>query len=175
MTFDGRYLDVYYPGMRTGKGVEWAVHTLLNLAWLGDGEPVPTARLAVVHDLSASYLNKQLQQLVKAGLLESVPGARGGFRLARPLEAVSMLDVVLAVEGDDPLFRCAEIRRCGTIGERVPAGGFSRPCAVNTAMGRAELAWRKTLAAQSLADVRAEAEAHAPAVGSYVRGGFGRD
>lgn len=107
--------------MRTGKGVEWAVHTLLNLAWLGDGEPVPTARLAAVHDLSASYLNKQLQQLVKAGLLESVPGARGGFRLARPLEAVSMLDVVLAVEGDDP---CSAARRSAAA---APSASGCRP------------------------------------------------
>ncbi|MEU2110309.1 Rrf2 family transcriptional regulator [Streptomyces sp. NPDC019507] len=161
--------------MRTSKGVEWAVHTLLNLAWLGDGEPVSTAQLAAAHDLSVSYLNKQLQQLVKGGLLESVPGARGGFRLARPLEAMSMLDVVLAIEGDQPLFRCAEIRRCGTVGERVPTGGFRRPCAVNSAMGRAEEAWRKALAEENLADVKADAEAHAPALASQVRRGLGRD
>ncbi|MEU6324405.1 Rrf2 family transcriptional regulator [Streptomyces sp. NPDC047009] len=161
--------------MRTGKGVEWAVHTLLNLAWLGGGEPVATAELAAGHDLSPTYLNKQLQQLVKAGLLESVPGARGGFRLARPLAAVSMLDVVLAIEGDEPLFRCAEIRRCGTIGERVPNSSFTRPCAVNSAMERAEAAWRKALADQSLADVQAEAEAHAPTIASHVRRGLGRD
>ncbi|MEU6657136.1 Rrf2 family transcriptional regulator [Streptomyces sp. NPDC046900] len=161
--------------MRTGKGVEWAVHTLLNLAWLGGGEPVATAELAAGHDLSPTYLNKQLQQLVKAGLLESVPGARGGFRLARPLAAVSMLDVVLAIEGDEPLFRCAEIRRCGTIGERVPKSSFTRPCAVNSAMERAEAAWRKALADQSLADVQAEAEAEAPTIASHVRRGLGRD
>ncbi|MGD1217165.1 Rrf2 family transcriptional regulator [Streptomyces krungchingensis] len=161
--------------MRTGKGVEWAVHTLLNLAWLGDGEPVSTAQLAAGHDLSASYLNKQLQQLVKAGLLESVPGARGGFRLARPLEAVSMLDVVLAIEGDEPLFRCAEIRRCGSIGEQVPESGFSRPCAVNNAMAQAETAWRRALAEQCLADVQATAVAHTPALASYVKRGMGHD
>ncbi|MGS2641945.1 Rrf2 family transcriptional regulator [Streptosporangium sp. LJ11] len=161
--------------MRTGKGVEWAMHTLLNLAWLGDGEPVATAQLAAGHNLSASYLNKQLQQLVKGGLLESVPGARGGFRLARPLAAVSVLDVVLAVEGDAPLFRCTEIRRCGTIGERCPEAGFAQPCAVKTAMGRAEAAWRQTLAEQSLADVQAAAEEHAPTVGAHVRQALGHD
>ncbi|WP_371799876.1 Rrf2 family transcriptional regulator [Streptomyces sp. NBC_01707] len=161
--------------MRTSKGVEWAVHTLLNLAWLGDGEPVTTAQLAAGHDLSPSYLNKQLQHLVKAGLLESVPGARGGFRLAWPLEAVTMLDVVLAIEGDEPVFRCAEIRRCGTIGEQVPESGFSRPCAVNSAMARAEVAWQRALAEQSLADVQATAVAHAPALASHVRRGMGRD
>ncbi|MFE9627669.1 RrF2 family transcriptional regulator [Streptomyces sp. NPDC006527] len=161
--------------MRTGKGVEWALHTLLNLAWLGGGEPVPTAQLAAGHDLSPSYLNKQLQQLVKAGLLESVPGARGGFRLARPLEAVSLLDVVVAVEGDEPLFHCAEIRRCGTIGERCPDATFARPCAVRTAMGRAETAWRKALAEQSLADIQATTDAYVPTMAQRVRQAIGDD
>ncbi|WP_327588324.1 Rrf2 family transcriptional regulator [Nonomuraea sp. NBC_00507] len=161
--------------MRTGKGVEWAMHTLLNLAWSGGGEPVATAQLAAGHDLSVSYLNKLLQQLVKAGLLESVPGARGGFRLARPLVAVSVLDVVLAIEGDAPLFRCTEIRQCGTIGERCPDSSFSEPCAVKIAMGRAEAAWRQALAEQSLADVQAAADAHAPTVAAQVRQTLGRD
>ncbi|MGW3247485.1 RrF2 family transcriptional regulator [Streptomyces sp. NPDC001070] len=161
--------------MRTGKGVEWAMHTLLNLAWLGDGEPVATAQLAAGHDLSPSYLNKQLQQLVKAGLLESVPGARGGFRLARPLEEVSLLDVVLAVEGEEPLFSCSEIRRCGTIGERCPDGVFARPCMVNTAMRRAEAAWRKALAEQSLADVQVATDALNPTLAAHIRQGLGRD
>ncbi|MFB4278588.1 MULTISPECIES: RrF2 family transcriptional regulator [unclassified Nonomuraea] len=160
--------------MRTGKGVEWAVHTLLNLAWSGDGEPVATAQLAAGHNLSVSYLNKLLQQLVRAGLLESVPGARGGFRLARPPATVSLLDVVLAIEGDAPLFRCAEIRRCGTIGERCPDAAFAQPCAVKTAMGRAEAAWRQALAEQSLADVQAAADAHAPTVAAQVRQALGR-
>ncbi|MGW1886813.1 RrF2 family transcriptional regulator [Streptomyces sp. NPDC001970] len=161
--------------MRTGKGVEWAVHTLLNLAWLGGGEPVPTAQLAAGHELSPSYLNKQLQLLVKAGLLESAPGATGGFRLARPLDTMSMLDVVLAIEGDEPLFRCSEIRQCGTIGERCPDGDFTRPCSVKIAMGRAEVAWRKALAEQSLADVQARSETYVPAMAKRVRQALGRD
>ncbi|GIH21932.1 transcriptional regulator [Acrocarpospora phusangensis] len=161
--------------VRTGKGVEWAMHTLLNLAWSGDGEPVATAQLAAGHDLSVTYLNKQLQQLVRAGLLESVPGARGGFRLARPLAAISVLDVVLAIEGDAPLFRCTEIRRCGTIGRRCPEASFAEPCAVKTAMARAEAAWRQALAEQSLADVLGAADAHAPGVAAHVRQALGRD
>ncbi|GAA3824790.1 hypothetical protein GCM10022206_74060 [Streptomyces chiangmaiensis] len=114
-----------------GRGDEWAMHTLLNLAWLGGGEPMATAQMAASHDLAGSYLQKQL---VRAGLLESVPGERGGFRLARPLEVVSVLDVVLAVEGDEPLFHGAEIRRCGTVGERCPDVSFTRPCMVKVAM-----------------------------------------
>jgi DNA-binding IscR family transcriptional regulator len=78
---------------------------------------------------------------------------------------VSALDVV----------RCTEIRWCGTIGERCPEASFARPCAVKVAMGRAEAAWRKALAEQSLADVLAVAGAQAPVVPARVRQAFGRD
>ncbi|MFB9467377.1 RrF2 family transcriptional regulator [Streptomyces cinereospinus] len=160
--------------MRMSRGVEWAVHTLLNLAWSNTGEPVSVATLAEGHDLPRPYLNKQLQQLVKAGLLASVPGARGGFLLARPAESITLLDVFDAIEGSDPLFRCTEIRQCGTVGIRT-ACDFTTPCAVTSAMGRAEEAWREALAAQSLADVRAEADTHAPSMNRTVRGAFGLD
>src|SRR5687767_2851219 len=68
--------------MRMSKGVEWAIHTLLNLDVIGGG-PVGSGQLADAHGLPAPYLNKQLQQLAKAGLLASTPGPRGGFRLAK--------------------------------------------------------------------------------------------
>lgn len=156
------------------QGVEWAVHTLLNLAWSGTGEPVSVATLAEGHDLPRAYLNKQLQQLVKAGLLVSLPGTRGGFLLARPAESITLLDVFDAIEGTDALFRCTEIRRCGTVGVRT-ACDFTTACTVKVAMGRAEEAWREALAAQSLADVRAEADMHAPHMNRTVRGAFGLD
>lgn len=154
------------------RGVEWAVHTLLNLSWLGEDTPVSVATLAAGHDLPRAYLNKQLQQLVRAGLLESLPGARGGFVLARPAESITLLEVFDAIEGDSTLFRCAEIRQCGTVGARTP-GDFATDCAVKTSMGRAERAWRDALAEQTLADVQAEADAHAPNMGPMVRGAFG--
>jgi Rrf2 family protein len=156
------------------QGVEWAVHVLLSLAWVDDGEPVSTAALAASYELPQAYLNKQLQALVKAGLLESLPGARGGFRLARPAAKITLMDVVTAVDGPEPAFQCTEIRKQG-MGATAPKGTFRKPCAVTTAMRRAELAWRQSLAAQTIADVRAEAELHAPAVAGVARRAYGRD
>ena len=150
--------------MRMSEGVESAVHVLLVMAWLDDGEPVSTARLAASYQLSPAYLNKQLQALARAGILTSVPGARGGFLLARPPAEISLMDVVAAIEGSVEAFRCAEIR------QRVPgAPEYAVPCAVATSMRRAELAWRQALAAQSIADVRDEADAHAPGAAGAVR------
>ena len=76
----------FYAGpVRMSQGVEWALHVLLTFAWLEDDEPVSTAQLAAQHDLPVAYLNKQLQALVRAGLLESLPRAAGSAsRVPRP-------------------------------------------------------------------------------------------
>jgi Rrf2 family protein len=161
--------------MRLSQGVEWAVHALLNLAWAAPDGAIPTAVLASGHDHPPAYLNKQLQRLVKAGLLTSEPGAQGGFRLARGLESITLLDVVDAIEGPDPLFRCGEIRQRGAIAAGIDAGCFKTACAVNTAMLRAESAWRAALSAQTLAAIRGEADAHSPEIAAAVRRAFVRD
>ncbi|WP_405141298.1 Rrf2 family transcriptional regulator [Sphaerisporangium sp. NBC_01403] len=155
------------------EGVEWAMHCCLTLDWLGEDRPVPMARLAASYELPPAYLNKQLQALVKAGILTSTAGARGGFRLARPLDKITLMDVVTAIEGPDEAFQCMEIRRRG-MGAETPERQFRIPCAVTTAMRKAEMAWRKALAAQTLADVRANADRHAPNVGDSIRRWYAR-
>ncbi|WP_181791731.1 RrF2 family transcriptional regulator, partial [Streptomyces phytophilus] len=88
------------------EGVEWALHSCLNLAWAGPDRPVTAARLAAYHELPAPYLNKQLQALVRAGIVASTSGPRGGFRLVRPLARITLMDVVAAIEGPGEAFRC---------------------------------------------------------------------
>ena len=68
-----------------------------------------------------------------------------------------------------------EIRQYGTIAASFCRADYSADCAVRTAMGRAEDAWRAALSAQTLAAVRAEADAHAPSVAEAVRRAFGRE
>ena len=146
--------------MRMSEGVEWGLHCCLTLAWLGDEEAVSTAKLAAWFELPPAYLNKRLQALVRAGILTSTAGARGGFRLARQPAQITLMDVVAAVDGPDDVFRCTEIRRRGA-GAGAPAGDFQLPCGIAGAMRKAELAWRRELAAQTLADIMAAAPATA--------------
>ncbi|KOG58026.1 Rrf2 family transcriptional regulator [Streptomyces virginiae] len=153
--------------MKMSEGVEWALHSCVNLAWSGPDRAVSAARLAAWHDLPAAYLNKQLQALARAGIVTSTPGPRGGFRLARPLEAISLMDVVAAVEGPEEAFRCAEIRQQGP-GAGAPAA-YTADCAIAHAMTRAELAWRRALAAQNLDEIRQQAERQAPEAPERLR------
>lgn len=147
------------------QGVEWALHSCLNLAWTG--VPVPAARLAGIYDLPAAYLNKQLQALVRAGILASVPGPRGGFRLDRDPSEISLLDVVVALEGPEDAFRCTSILRHGPGGD--PTVDYRDHCAVSLSMRRAELAWRRELAARTVADVGRDVERTNPDAPDRVR------
>jgi Rrf2 family protein len=147
--------------MRMSEGVEWALHCCLTLCWIETDRPAPSAKLAAVFDLPAPYLNKRLQALVRAGILVSTPGVHGGFLLARPPEKITLMDVVTAIEGAEPAFRCTDIRQRGA-GAGRPAHEFARQCVVSTAMRKAELAWRRELAGQTVADLVAAAPRYAP-------------
>ncbi|TDC55214.1 Rrf2 family transcriptional regulator [Actinomadura sp. KC345] len=156
--------------MRMSEGVEWALHSCLNLTWLDEGEAVTAARLAKFYELPAAYLNKQLQALARAGILTSTPGPRGGFRLARRPENITMMDVVTAIEGADGAFRCEEILRRRP-GDHQGAD-YRRTCAISQSMRRAELAWRRELAAVTIADLKKTVEDRNPAVPGATRSGF---
>lgn len=147
--------------MKMSAGVEWALHCCLNLALLGPGAAMPAARLATFHDLPPAYLNKQLQALVRAGVVASVPGRNGGFRLTRDPSQITLLDVVTAIEGSQPAFRCTEIRTQGPSGSWGTADAV---CTIDAAMRKAELAWRRALAGQTLADIKAAYERRYPAM-----------
>jgi Rrf2 family protein len=138
--------------MRLGEGVEWALHSCTVLALLPPATALPAARLAELHGLPPAYLAKHLQSLSRAGIVRSEPGARGGYRLARPAGEVTLLDVVLALEGEEPAFRCTEIRRNGPAGQPARLAAL-KPCGIARAMWRAEDAWRTALRETTIADV----------------------
>ncbi|GAA4402489.1 RrF2 family transcriptional regulator [Tsukamurella soli] len=143
--------------MRMGEGVEWAAHVCVLLHWLEEGDitPVPVAQLAEAYDLPPAYLSKQLQALARIGITESLPGRHGGIRLARPAAVVTLMDVVAAIEGPGDAFACTEIRQRGPSEPGQPARDFTAPCGIAHAMRSAELAWRRELAATSIADLAA--------------------
>jgi Rrf2 family protein len=137
--------------MKLSEGVEWGVHCASLLAMLPPGTALPAGRLAEFHGVPTAYLAKHLQAMSRAGILESVAGPRGGYRLARPAAEISILDVVEAIDGVEPAFRCTEIRRRGPAAR--PAREYRLPCSIHAAMNRADDAWRNELRTTSLADI----------------------
>lgn len=143
--------------MKLSDGVEQAIHSVAMLAQLSPGGVLAAAALAEFHGVGTSYLLKHLQALSGAGILQTVPGPKGGYRLAKRPEEISLLDIVLAVEGQAPAFRCAEIRQRGP--NPLP-GKPARPCEINAAMLRAERAYRAELGCVSIAEILGELTEH---------------
>ena len=137
--------------MKLSDGVEWGVHVCTLLAVLPDDAALPAARLAEYHGVPSAYLAKHLQALARAGVLETVKGPRGGYRLARPATEITVLDVVEAIDGAESAFRCTEIRRRGPTA--LPAREYVKPCGIHAAFDRADTAWRAELAATNLSDL----------------------
>lgn len=148
------------------EGVEWALHSCLNLAWIGSERAVKASTLAAYYDLPTAYLNKQLQALARAGIVASTPGPHGGFRLVKQPENVTLLDVVVAIDGAEEAFRCTQIMASSPDGD--PSADYSKTCHISRAMRRAELVWRKELAEQTLADIKSSVERSNPDVGGRV-------
>ncbi|HEY0194195.1 MAG TPA: Rrf2 family transcriptional regulator [Kofleriaceae bacterium] len=144
--------------MKLGDGVEQAIHCVAILAGLPPDGLLAAAALAEFHGVSPSYLLKHLQALSSAGILAAVPGKAGGYRLARPADRITLLDIVTAVEGPEPAFRCAEIRQRGP----SPLPRPTRPCEINAAMQRAEQAYRRELASVTIAQLGEDVAAHDP-------------
>jgi Rrf2 family protein len=85
--------------MRMSDGVEWGVHVCTLLAGLPDDAALPAAKLAEYHGVPAAYLAKHLQALAGAGVLRTVKGAKGGYRLAKPPAQITAGALLRAVEG----------------------------------------------------------------------------
>jgi rrf2 family protein (putative transcriptional regulator) len=148
--------------MKLSDGVEWGIHVTTILAVLPPDKALPAARLAEFHGVPAAYLAKHLQALSRAGILESVQGPRGGYRLARPAAKITVLDVVEAIDGTASAFRCTEIRQRGPAAQ--PASAYPLPCGIHRVMTSADAVWRASLRAVTIADlVRTVAREVSPA------------
>ncbi|WP_107654684.1 RrF2 family transcriptional regulator [Nocardia suismassiliense] len=141
--------------MKMSIGVEWAMHCCISLGQAL--APIPAARLAELHGVPTAYLAKHLQALSRAGIVRSVPGPTGGYVLTRAAANITMLQVVEAVDGAEPAFRCTEIRQNGPLG--LPAKSCRTRCAVMRAMTTADNAWRTALAAITIADLATSIDA----------------
>lgn len=85
--------------MKISSLEEYGLRCLLHVAREAADEPVAAADVAESEGISAAYAQKVLRILNRAGLVESVRGANGGFHLARPVESISVGEVVRAVGG----------------------------------------------------------------------------
>jgi Rrf2 family protein len=136
-----------------GNGVEYALHCLLWISAPLD-RPPSSRDLAEMQGVSTAFVKKIFPKLEKAGIVEATGGIRGGYRLAKPADQISVLDVVNAVEGPKSLFDCLEIRgRCALFEGRPPKWSTRGVCGIHAVMIRAEKVLRDELAKTTLASL----------------------
>ena len=85
---------------------EYGVRVMAHLAARDASEPVALGSIATAEGLPLAYLEHLMARLRRAGLVSSRRGAHGGYSLARPASAVSMAEVVEALEGDIAPIEC---------------------------------------------------------------------
>jgi Rrf2 family protein len=89
------------------RQADYAVRAVLYLAQRDAGTRISTGQIAREQRIPLTFLAKIVSQLSAAGLLHTTRGARGGVALARPPEAISLLEVVEAIDGPVMLNLCA--------------------------------------------------------------------
>ena len=94
--------------LRLSKKADYALLAMRHLAANPDRDAMPARELAETYDIPPELLAKVLQRLVRARLLESHQGIRGGYGLARPAAQMSVADVIQAVDGPFTVTACSE-------------------------------------------------------------------
>lgn len=106
--------------MKLKKGMEQATCVLIILALEKDQKPVKSSDLSKQLDASDSYLKKIMRKLVVEGIVKSDASRDGGFRLAKPLNEITMLDVYYAIEGHGDFLEISHLpEKIFTIEEKI--------------------------------------------------------
>jgi Rrf2 family cysteine metabolism transcriptional repressor len=127
-----------------------------------EADPVALNTVAEAEVLPLSYLEHLVAKLREAGLVTSVRGAHGGYRLARPAEEIAMLDVVQALEGPIAPMECFHDVPEGRVLCSHETDG-ERNCATRLLWTRVHGGISKALSGTSLAELVEFADQHSPA------------
>jgi Rrf2 family protein len=94
-------------GLRFTSAADYGVRAMIHLACLPERAQALREQIATAENIPSSFMAKILRSLVRAGLLNSARGVNGGFSLARDPEAITLLDIIEAVEGPIRLTGCS--------------------------------------------------------------------
>lgn len=130
--------------MEITKAADYGLRAMYRLGQTPRDQSALIGVIAEEMSIPAQFLHKVMPRLVKAGLVRSRRGARGGYRLAMDPAEISLLNIIEAIDG--PVF----INRCLVDKDDC---ALHLECAIRPVFARAQAALRKVLQDQSLADV----------------------
>ena len=95
------------------KRVEYGLMALFHLDESSDDELTSRRQISDAYQIPLELAGKVLQDLKHAGLVTSVQGARGGYRLTKPLETVTLGDVITSLDGPIRSVKCGSTKDSG--------------------------------------------------------------
>lgn len=146
-------------------GVEYGIHCLVFLVdESGESRESSVRDLAELQGVPHDYLAKVFTKLAKAKLVVATEGVRGGFRLAKPADEITVLDIVTAIDGQKSIFDCRNIRsRCALFDGSAPEWATDGLCGIHNVMLVAQQRMEEALAQQTVLDLARRVGRKAPA------------
>lgn len=97
----------------------YALRLMIDLAQQNPTENITLRDISARQGISVKYLEQIVTPLCRAGLLRSVRGAQGGYRLARPVASYTSGEILRAIEGNLAPIACLEddVNQCPRCGE----------------------------------------------------------
>jgi Rrf2 family protein len=134
--------------MHMKTGVEQSIYAVILLNLLPDKAVLSGEAISQTLGASPTYFQKLLRKLVRADLLTSVPGVKGGFKLKKRPEDICVYDIYLAIEGQQPLYTSS-----GILEDMLHLGVEERCCLLDELMEKAESAWKSELKRETIASL----------------------
>jgi Rrf2 family protein len=97
--------------MKLSTKGRYGLRAVLDLAVHEDEEAVALSQIAERQGISMNYLEQLIAKLKKAGIVNGIRGAQGGYKLARPAEQISVGDILRALEGNLDPVDCSEVNK----------------------------------------------------------------
>jgi Rrf2 family protein len=130
--------------MKYSQSTELAIDSLFFMAAHGELTDFSVEQVALAQHVSESYLAKIFQQLVKAGLLRSHRGSRGGYTLGRLPSEITLRDISVVFEGSSSMYECNAVSKRCKLGAK---------CLIVSTFSEAEKKMNEVLAKVSLQDI----------------------
>ena len=137
--------------LRLSKKADYALMAMKHLAIKSSS--TSAREIAEQYDIPIELMAKVLQRLVRTGLLVSTQGTRGGYTLSRPSAAISVADVIEAIDGPFTVTACStEKNSCEQYGK----------CSIRDPLWRIKDRILTALSTCSLAEITTETPYEAP-------------
>ena len=136
--------------LRLSKKADYALMAVRHLALKAGPSSASAREIAEQYDIPIELMAKVLQRLVRAGLLLSTQGTRGGYTLSRPSIAISVADVIQAIDGPFTVTACST--------EKNDCEQYSK-CSIRDPLWQIRERIAATLGTVSIAEMASESDA----------------